>query len=188
MPPNQPKNFWDILKQTYGAASEYKRVRDQLQNIQQGVQPVQNIPVLQPPSSLPEPTLVQKQREEVQRLEQQKALEEQEEKRRVEKELETANILDIQKKKEIIGIAARSRRRLEIQYNGMSRKVDAYSYRIKDDFVQNGKIRTYLGKKEMFYGKCSICGRINSFDLRKIQKVKVLDELYEPSLGDVEIE
>jgi len=177
-----PKNFWDIMRNVYAPAQENKRIRQQLQNMERTVPTVQQQPFL-PPSPTTQapvsdqPTLMQRQDAEPREQEQQDT----------DGPLrETSDSQNNEKKKQVIGYAARNLLRLELQYNGIPRKVDAYSYKMMEDFTMDGKRRVVLGMKEMFYGKCSICGRVNSFDLRKIQKVRVLDEPYYPSY-DVEI-
>jgi predicted DNA-binding transcriptional regulator YafY len=69
---------------------------------------------------------------------------------------------------EIIADAGRRRMLLDITYDGVSRIVEPYSFRM-----------TGKGSR-LFYGFCSIHAKIHSFNVSKIERIEILNMEFSP--------
>jgi predicted DNA-binding transcriptional regulator YafY len=76
--------------------------------------------------------------------------------------------LTVADKVALIHEAGRNLRLLEIKYDGVSRMVEPYSFRVKG-----------TGRR-LLYGWCSIHQRIHSFHLEKIENIKISEFPFVP--------
>lgn len=203
-----PKNFWDILRSTYAPAQQLVQMRRQMQN-QQALQPVAPVAPVSPPTTfttqqLPpstQPTYTQQQadyqRQEQERLERQER-EQAAAQARTKKQY--GDLITAEEKKRAIasliydptdamgnpvtdkdGKRVRLCKLIEVQYDGLVRIIEPYSYRLFPGYrMINGKRYPTGDMKEMLYAHCRMHGWIHSFDLRKIKNMRVVEEYYYP--------
>lgn len=203
-----PKNFWDILRNVYGPAQQLAQMRRQMQN-QQTLQPVSPVAPVAPPTSfstqqLPpstQPTYAQQQADyqrQQQEAQERQYREEAAAAARAKKQY--GELITVAEKKAAIarliydptdamgnpvtdrdGKVVRLCKLIEVQYDGLVRTIEPYSYRLVPGYRKiNGKRYPTGDMNELLFAHCRMHGWIHSFDLRKIRNMRVVEEYYYP--------